>query len=125
MDNSTSFGIFNETIKQKRSKEMDMRCHWLTDRVRQKQFDMYWQPGPENLGDYYTNHHSAQHHKDMRILILHRLTAFRFCEGVLNYSHSRNLTCARAHIHRHSRVPREPHSSEECWSGRTLSQYIT
>jgi hypothetical protein len=35
-DNSTAFGIFNETIKQKRSKAMDMRYNWLTDRVRQK-----------------------------------------------------------------------------------------
>jgi hypothetical protein len=35
-DNSAAFGILNETIKQKRSKSMDMRYHWLTDRVRQK-----------------------------------------------------------------------------------------
>jgi hypothetical protein len=41
MDNSTLFGIINETLKQKRSKTMDMRYHWLTDRVRQKQFDVY------------------------------------------------------------------------------------
>jgi hypothetical protein len=34
-DNSTAFGILNETIKQKRSKAMDMRHNWLTDRVRQ------------------------------------------------------------------------------------------
>jgi hypothetical protein len=33
-DNSTTFGILNKTIKQKRSKAMDMRYHWLTDRVR-------------------------------------------------------------------------------------------
>jgi hypothetical protein len=32
-DNSTAFGILNETIKQKRSKAMDMRYHWLTYRV--------------------------------------------------------------------------------------------
>jgi hypothetical protein len=50
-DNSTAYGIVNETIKQKRSKAMDMRYHWLTDRVRQKQFDVYWRPGRENLGD--------------------------------------------------------------------------
>jgi hypothetical protein len=31
-DNSTAFVILNETIKQKRSKAMDMRYHWLTDR---------------------------------------------------------------------------------------------
>jgi hypothetical protein len=39
-DNSTAFGILNETIKQKRPKAMDMRYHWLADRVRQKQFDV-------------------------------------------------------------------------------------
>jgi hypothetical protein len=43
-DKSTAYGIMNETIKQNRSKEMDMRYHWLTDRVRQKQFDVYWRP---------------------------------------------------------------------------------
>jgi hypothetical protein len=36
-DNSTAFQILNETIKQKRSKAMDMRYHWLTDRVHQQQ----------------------------------------------------------------------------------------
>jgi hypothetical protein len=40
-DNFTAFGILIETIKQRRSKAMDMRYHWLTDRVRQKQFDVY------------------------------------------------------------------------------------
>jgi hypothetical protein len=39
-DNSTAFGIVNETIKQKLSKAMDMRYQWLTDRVRQKQFNV-------------------------------------------------------------------------------------
>jgi hypothetical protein len=58
-DNSTAFGILNETIKHKRSKARDMRYHWLTDRVRQQQFDIYWRPGHENLGNYHTKHHSA------------------------------------------------------------------
>jgi hypothetical protein len=71
-DNSTAFGILNETIKQNRSKDMDMRYHWLTNRVRQKQFDVYWRPGKDNLGDYHTTHHSAQHQKDMRQFILHQ-----------------------------------------------------
>jgi hypothetical protein len=71
-DNSTAFRILNGTIKQKRSKATDMRYHWLTYRVRQKQFDVNWRPGSENLGDYLTKHHSAQHHKDMRGFILHQ-----------------------------------------------------
>jgi hypothetical protein len=58
-DNSTVFGILNETIEKNRSKAMDIIYHWLIDRVRQKQFDVYWRPGRENLGDYHTKHHSA------------------------------------------------------------------
>jgi hypothetical protein len=60
---------------------MDMRYHWLTDRVRQKQFDVYCRPGRENLGDYQTKHHSAQHHKDMRGLILHQTNSLQVLRG--------------------------------------------
>jgi hypothetical protein len=56
---------------------MDMRYHWLTDRVRQKEIDVYWRPGHENIGDYHTKHHSAQHHKDMRGLILHQANSLQ------------------------------------------------
>jgi hypothetical protein len=80
-DNSTAFGILNETFKQKRSKAMDMRYHCLIDRVRQKQFDVYWRPGRENLGNYHTKHHSAQHHKDMRGLILHQANIIQVLRG--------------------------------------------
>jgi hypothetical protein len=68
-DNSTAFGIMNATIKQKQSKVIDIRYHWLTDRVRERQFNIYVCPGRENLCDYQTKHHSAQPHKDMRHLI--------------------------------------------------------
>jgi hypothetical protein len=60
---------------------MDMRYHWLTDRVRQKQFDVYWRPGCEKLGDYHTQNHSAQHHKDMRGLILHEANSLQVLRG--------------------------------------------
>jgi hypothetical protein len=80
-DNSTAFGILNETIRQKRSKAMDMRYHWLTDRVPQKQFDVYWRTGREILGDYHTKHHSAQHHKGMRGLILHQANSLHVLRG--------------------------------------------
>jgi hypothetical protein len=80
-DNSTAFGILNETIKQKRSKAMDLRYHWLTDGVRKNQFDVYWRPGRENLGNYHTKHHSAQHHKDMRGLVLHQANSIQVLVG--------------------------------------------
>jgi hypothetical protein len=33
-----------QTLKNKLSKAMDMIYHWLTERIRQKQFDVYWRP---------------------------------------------------------------------------------
>jgi hypothetical protein len=60
---------------------MDVRYHWLTNRVNQKQFDIYWRPGRENLGDYHTKHHSAQHHKDMHGLILNQVNGLRVLRG--------------------------------------------
>jgi hypothetical protein len=33
-DNSTAAGFANDTIKQKRSKAIDMRFYWIKDRVR-------------------------------------------------------------------------------------------
>jgi hypothetical protein len=71
-ENYNAYGILNETIKQKGSKSMDMKYYWLQYRVRQKQFDVYWRPGKDNLGDYHTKHHSAKHQKYMRPIILHQ-----------------------------------------------------
>jgi hypothetical protein len=51
---------------------MDMKYYWLQDIVRQKQFDAYWCPGKDNLADYNNKHHPAQHHQDMRPLLLHQ-----------------------------------------------------
>jgi hypothetical protein len=79
---------------------MDMRYHWITDRVRQKQFDVYWRPGRENLGDYHTKHHSARHQKDMRRLIIHHANIIQVLRGFvkllpLPQPHSRARTYAQ------------------------------
>ena len=50
-DNKTSVGFENQTIKQKRSKEIDMKIHWIKDRIRQGQFLVYEIPGENNLSD--------------------------------------------------------------------------
>ena len=70
-DNATAYGIVNDTVKQKRSKAIDMRFYWVRDRVRQNQFEIYWDKGANNLGDYFTKHHSASHHRAMRPLYIH------------------------------------------------------
>jgi hypothetical protein len=71
VDNTTAVGFANDTIKQKRSKAIDMRFYWIQDRARQGQFLIYWRPGSQNLGDYHTKHHSPAHHKLMRPTYLH------------------------------------------------------
>jgi hypothetical protein len=61
-DNITATGYSNGTIKQKRTKAMDMRFYWITYRVKQGQFYVYWGPGYQNLADYFTRHHLPAHH---------------------------------------------------------------
>jgi hypothetical protein len=70
-DNTTATGYSNGTIKQKRTKAMDMHFYWIKDRVKQGQFNMYWGPGYQNLADYFTKHHSPAHHKRMREIYIH------------------------------------------------------
>jgi hypothetical protein len=75
----------NRTVKQVRSKAINMHFYWIPDRVEQGHFQIYWAPGAKNIADYYTKHHSPAHHRYMRPLILNelhpsRVTAYmRWC----------------------------------------------
>jgi hypothetical protein len=86
-DNSCAAGIANGTVKQRRSKAIDMRFYWGPDRVQQNHFVVHWRRGADNLADYFTNHHSPAHHRLMRgryLLDLHRPTPpILSSEGVL------------------------------------------
>jgi hypothetical protein len=97
-DNSTAYGILKETIKQKRSKSMDMKYYWLKDRVCQKQFDVYWRPGKDNLGDYNTKHHPAQHHQDMNPILLHQAIILNVLRGCAKLPYP---SCASLQTHIH------------------------
>jgi hypothetical protein len=70
-DNTTTTGYSNGTIKQKRTKAMDMLFYWIKDRVEKGQFNVYWGLGFQNLADYFTKHHSPAHHKRMRDIYIH------------------------------------------------------
>jgi hypothetical protein len=91
-DNSCAAGIANDTVKQRRSKAIDMRFYWVRDRVKQGQFVVHWRRGADNLADYFTKHHSPAHHRLMRsryLLDLHRPSPpIRRGEGVLIQSGS-------------------------------------
>jgi hypothetical protein len=56
-DNAFAIGLANDTIKQKWSKSIDMRFHWLRDRIRQGQFfTITYLAGTLNLADFYIQH---------------------------------------------------------------------
>ena len=58
--------IINNTIKQKRSKAIDVHFDWLRDRVQQGHFHIFWDSGKNNLADFYTKHHPPSYHKRNR-----------------------------------------------------------
>jgi len=70
-DNACAVGLANDTMKQKRSKAIDMRFYWVRDRVKQGQFVIYWRQGSNNDADYFTKHHAPSHHRKMRNRYLH------------------------------------------------------
>ena len=71
VENSTADGFANDTIKQKRSKAIDMCFYWIRYCTSQGQFLIYWQPSISNLGNYHTKHHSPAHHQLMQTMYLH------------------------------------------------------
>ena len=65
-NNAMAEAVINSKIQPKRTKAMDMRFHWLRDRECQEQFRIHWRPGRHNYADYWTKHHPAKHHKNIR-----------------------------------------------------------
>jgi hypothetical protein len=65
-DNSCAVGIANSTVKQKRSKAIDMRYHWIRDRVRQAHFVVSWKPGANNYADFLTKALPVHEHLSQR-----------------------------------------------------------
>ena len=53
-DNKCAVGLANDTLKIKRSKSIDMRFHWIRDRIRQGHFVVVWAPGADNRADFFT-----------------------------------------------------------------------
>jgi hypothetical protein len=63
IDNTTTIGIVNNTIKHQRSRAIEMRYFWLLDGKTQKYFKFHYQPGEENMGNYPSKHHTANIHQ--------------------------------------------------------------
>jgi hypothetical protein len=52
-DNEVAIGLATDTINLKMSKSLDMRFHWLQDRVRQGYFRIIFAPGKINVADLF------------------------------------------------------------------------
>ena len=70
-DNATAVGIANHTVKRQRSRSMEMRFFWVSDKCAQDMYALHWHPGQENLADYQSKHHAGAHHKKVRPWYLH------------------------------------------------------
>ncbi len=53
-DNSFSTNLAKNMVKQKRSKAIDMRWHWIRERVAKQHFEIKWTPGITNIADFFT-----------------------------------------------------------------------
>ena len=76
-DNKTDMGIATKTCKQKRSKAIDMRYHWIRDRVSLKDFNIVWRAGKDSIADYLTKPHPVPHTLHMRkYFVKHEIPTF-------------------------------------------------
>ena len=82
IDNSTAVGIVNNTIKQQRSRAMEMRYFWLLDQEAQSIFKFHLHPGQENLGDFPTKNHDAATHQRVRPFYVHMRNSPRYLPRV-------------------------------------------
>jgi hypothetical protein len=67
-DNQFAYSLANDLVKQRRSKAIDMRYHWIRDRIRQGHFIIHWKPGKDNLADFFTKLHPPKYHREKRAL---------------------------------------------------------
>jgi len=118
-DNRTAKGILASLCRQRLSKAFDMRCYWIKDRIKQKQFKITWRPGVDNMADYFSKHHPPWYHKTMRYKYLHKPRDAHEDEDThkvkvtihIKSNETHSWTCAHIHARMTIRIqPFETHS---------------
>jgi hypothetical protein len=124
-DNATAVSIANQTVKRQRSRSMEMRFFWVSDKCAQDMDALHWHPGQENLADYQSKHHAGAHHTKVRPWYLHesnsprelpralRPSALKGCVGTLAGGYLNKVPLPRAPLLQSSflmtsEFPREP-----------------
>jgi hypothetical protein len=85
IDNTTTVGIVNNTIKWQRSWAMEMRYFWLLDGDTQWLFWFYYQYGQENLGNYPSKYHTADIHQHVHPYYVHMHNSPTFLPTTLQH----------------------------------------
>ena len=70
-DNQCAVGMASNSVKAKRSKSIDMRYHWIRDRVQQGHFHVQWRKDEHNLADFFTKPLPAKTHQILMPLLVH------------------------------------------------------
>jgi hypothetical protein len=63
IDNTTTVGTVNNTIKRQQLRAIEMQYFWLLDGRTQTYFKFYYQPGQEHLRNYPSKHHTVNIHQ--------------------------------------------------------------
>ena len=70
-DNQCAVGLATNSLKAKRTKSIDMRYHWIQDRVHQGHFQVQWRRGEHNLADFFTKALPVHTHQTLMRLLVH------------------------------------------------------
>ena len=70
-NNTTTAGIYNNTVKKHQSIMMEMKYFWAGNQVKIGEFAVCWNPGQENLGYYTSKYNDKRYHQNFRPLYLH------------------------------------------------------
>jgi hypothetical protein len=124
IDNTTTVGIVNSTIKRQRSRAMEMRYFWLLDQEAQRNFAFLQHPGLENLGDYPSKHHTGAIHQHVRPYYIHEKnsplvlpralqpSARRGCAEILADPYHKQVPLPRIPNYRAQQSPAGPRSHD-------------
>jgi hypothetical protein len=84
-DNACAVSLATNSCKIKRTKSIDMRFHWIRDRVQRGEFTVHWRKGVYNLADFFTKPLPVHHHQRLMPLLI------RTPPGVNNTFHTSRM----------------------------------
>jgi hypothetical protein len=120
IDNTTTIGTVDNTIKCQRSHTTEMHYFWLLDGTTQKYFKFPYQPGQQNMGDYPFKHHTAGIHQHVRPYYVHtnsspailpwalKPSIWQGCAVILGDPYTKNKKSPLPHIGVTSHLPVSP-----------------